>query len=73
MSMKRGPALEQALYTSPEFDFSFYDFDNGAFSSEVLQIVGAWLLVVLIAQAVELGSLSEAVAQNVDLAKALLA
>ena len=35
-------------------------------SSEVLQIVGAWLLVVLIAQAVELGSLSEAVAQNVD-------
>ena len=36
--------------------------------SEVLQIVGAWLLVVLIAQAVELGSLSEAVAQNVDLA-----
>ena len=41
--------------------------------SEVLQIVGAWLLVVLIAQAVELGSLSEAVAQNVDLAKALLA
>ena len=41
--------------------------------SEVLQIVGAWLQVVLIAQAVELGSLSEAVAQNVDLAKALLA
>jgi len=41
--------------------------------SEVLQIVGAWLLVVLIAQAVELGSLTEAVAQNVDLAKALLA
>ena len=41
--------------------------------SEVLQIVGAWLLVVIIAQAVELGSLSEAVAQNVDLAKALLA
>ena len=41
--------------------------------SEVLQIVGAWLLVVLVAQAVELGSLSEAVAQNVDLAKALLA
>ena len=36
--------------------------------SEVLQIVGAWLLVVLVAQAVELGSLSEAVAQNVDLA-----
>jgi len=41
--------------------------------SEVLQIVGAWLLAVLVAQAVELGSLSEAVAQNVDLAKALLA
>ncbi len=41
--------------------------------SEMLQIVGAWLLVVLVAQAVELGSLSEAVAQNVDLAKALLA
>ena len=40
--------------------------------SEVLQIVGAWLMVVLIAQAVELGSFPEAVAQSVGQAKALL-
>ena len=40
--------------------------------SEVLQIVGAWMLVLLTAQAIELGSFSEAFAQNADLAKALL-